>query len=139
MTLLNPYLHFNGQCQEAMEFYQKCIGGELFLQKLKDSPLADTSPVRIHDQILHSSLTKDGITLMATDMVGTAGHIPGNNVCLSLSCSSEEEMNRFFSALSQDGRIIHEVHRSFWGALFGVFTDKYGIEWMVDYDPKNNG
>lgn len=134
MTQINAYIHFNGQCREAMEFYKECMGGQLQLQTVGDSPMAGQSPAAIQQQILHGSLTKGSLVLMGTDMVGPNGHIVGNNVNLSLSCSSEEEINEFFTGLSAGGKIIHPLKLAFWGALFGVFTDKYGIEWMLNYE-----
>ncbi|MEI9912593.1 MAG: VOC family protein [Bacteroidota bacterium] len=77
---------------------------------------------------------KDAILLMGSDMVGPDGFIKGNTMSLSLNCSSEEEINSFFSTLSAGGKIIHPLRVEFWGAIFGVFTDKFGVRWMLNYD-----
>jgi len=71
---------------------------------------------------------------MATDCVAPGGFQHGNNVALSLNCSSEEEINTFYSKLSEGGKIIDSLKQQFWGAIFGVFDDKFGIRWMLNYD-----
>jgi len=71
---------------------------------------------------------------MGTDCVAPGGFNQGNNIALSLNCSSEEEINTFFSKLSEGGKIIDPLKQQFWGAMFGVFDDKFGIRWMLNYD-----
>jgi PhnB protein len=134
MTQINAYIGFNGQCREAMEFYKECIGGDLTFQTIAESPIARQCPEGIQGQILHSSLTKGPLLLMATDMAGPGGYAKGNNVALSLNCSSEEEINTFFAKLSIAGKILDSLKVSFWGSLFGCFSDKFGIVWMLNYE-----
>lgn len=134
MTQINAYIGFNGQCREAMSFYKECLGGELTLQTFEDSPMGAQCPAAMKHQILHSSLTKDGLLLMGSDMTGPDGYNKGNNIALSLNCSSEEEINTFFSKLAEGGKIIDPLKVQFWGAIFGVLTDKFGINWMFNYD-----
>jgi PhnB protein len=87
------------------------------------------------DQILHASLTKDVLILMGSDMQEPGGSfVKGNSIALSLNCSSDDEIKTFFSKLSEGGRISHNLMESFWGATFGVLTDKFGIRWMLNYD-----
>ncbi len=131
-TQLIPYLNFNGQCREAMTFYQQCLGGELELQKIAESPMAAQMPSEMGAQILHSSLINAGITLMGSDCLGKA-LAQGNNVKLCLNCESEEQINSFFSKLSEGGNIQMQLHQSFWGATFGEVTDKFGLNWMLNY------
>jgi len=134
MTQINPYVGFHGKCTEAMNFYKSCLGGELMFQKIGESPIADQFPASMKEQVLHSSLTRNGVLLlMATDCVGPQGFTQGNNIALSLNCSSEEEINTFYSKLSEGGTIIDPLKQQFWGALFAVFTDKFGINWMLNY------
>lgn len=139
MTTINAYLFFNGKCREAMNFYKECLGGgELHLQEVGGSPAEPFCPAAMKDQILHSSLVKGGIMLMGSDMSdptgAPAGTAPASAVALSVNCSSEEEINSFFNKLSEGGRIIDPLKEQFWGAIFGVLTDKYGIRWMFNYD-----
>lgn len=96
MTQINAYLTFSGNCREAMNFYKSGLGGELTLQTIGESPLADKMPPQMKGSILHSTLTKDKLVLMGTDCVAPPGLIKGNSVSLSLNCSNEEEI-RFFS------------------------------------------
>ena len=132
MTQINAYLNFNGKCREAMTFYQQCLGGELVMQKISESPMAAQMPSEMGPKILHSSLTNDGIVLMASDMMGN-NIVNGNSVTLCMNCGSAEEINSFFNSLSSGGKIIEPLHQSFWGATFGVLTDKFGISWMFNY------
>ena len=132
MTQINAYIGFNGKCREAMTFYKECLGGELTLQTVEGSPIEAQCPAAMKGQILHSSLIKNGLLLMGTDMVGPDGYTKGNNIALSVNCSSEEEINEFFSRLSAGGKIIDPLKVQFWGALFGVLTDKFGINWMFN-------
>ena len=136
MTQINAYLNFSGNCREALSFYKDSLGGELSLQTVEGSPMEAGCPGAMKHQILHGSLTKNGLILMGSDMVGPEGLIQGNNMSLSLSCSSEKEINHFFSALSAGGKVIEPLKLQFWGAMFGVLTDKFGIRWMLTYDEK---
>ena len=136
MTQINAYITFNGKCREAMTFYHECIGGELDLQTVAGSPMEGECQGALDDHILHSALMKDSLLLMASDMVGADGFTRGNNIALALSCSSEEEINRFFKKLSMGGKVIEPLKTQFWGATFGVLHDKFGIRWMLTYDEK---
>lgn len=134
MTFINAYLNFDGNCREAMNFYKDCLGGELVLQTVEGSPVETQCPAGIKQHILHASLLNEGLILMGSDMQGPEGFVKGNSIVLSLNCSSEEEINIFFSSLSKDGKVSHALMQSFWGATFGVLTDKFGVRWMLNYD-----
>lgn len=134
MTRINTYLTFNGNCREAMAFYKECLGGELFLQTIGESPLAGQMPSQMKDCILHATLTKDALVIMASDMVGEHGLIKGNAVSLMLNCSSEEEITTFYEKLSTGGKATHPLENTFWGALFGGLTDKFGNLWLLQFD-----
>jgi PhnB protein len=134
MTLLNPYLTFSGNCREAMMFYKECFGGELIFQTIGESPMGDEMPPNMKDSILHSSLTKGDLILMATDCVPESGLIKGNGVSLCLNFSSEEEIRTSFEKLSTDGETTHPLENTFWGALFGGLTDKFGNHWLLNFD-----
>ncbi|MCB0705186.1 MAG: VOC family protein [Saprospiraceae bacterium] len=136
MAQIHSYLTFNGNCREAMTFYQECLGGNLFLQTVGDSPLADGMPERMKECILHASLSKEGMVLQGSDMVPPTGLVKGNTVSLSLECSSEEEIKKVFKKLSKEGRSDHPLQDTFWGALFGDLTDKYGNHWLLNYNKK---
>jgi PhnB protein len=134
MTQINSYLTFGGNCREAMNFYKDCLGGELTLQTIGESPLADKMPPAMKDFILHATLTKDSLILMGSDMVGERGLIKGNAVSLAVNCSSEEEIQNFYKKLSAGGNKNHALEQSFWGATFGDLTDKYGNHWLLNFE-----
>ena len=136
MSQLSPYINFNGTCKEAMRFYQDSIGGELHLQTIAGSPIEAQCPAAMHDQILHATLIKDGIFLMASDMQGSVAFVQGNNMAISINCDSEKEIRTFYNNLSTGGEIIEDLKKQFWGGLFGVLTDKFGIRWMFNFEPK---
>ncbi len=137
MTLLNAYLTFNGNCREAMTFYKECLGGELIFQTIGESPMAEVMPAQMKDSILHSTLTKGELVLMATDCVPDNGLIKGNSVSLCLNFESEEEIRTCYKSLSTDGNATHTLENTFWGALFGGLTDKFGNHWLLNFDTKN--
>jgi PhnB protein len=133
MIQLNPYITFDGQCRDAMTFYQECLGGKLELMVIEESPMADQFPPAMQKSILHASLTKDALIILGSDMVGTTGLVKGSNLTLSLTCSSEEEMNRIFSALSSEGK-VHYPLKDFFAGRMGTLEDKFGIYWSVFFD-----
>lgn len=134
MTQINAYLNFNGNCREAMNFYKECLGGDLFLQSIKDTPMEAQCPAGRENDILHASLTGDGFVLMASDMIGPQGYQPGNNFSLSINCSSEAQLHDLFGKLSTGGQVFMPVSEQFWGAVFGAFADKFGTRWMLNYE-----
>jgi PhnB protein len=134
MTSINAYLTFNGNCREAMNFYRESLGGELNLQTVEDSPMAGQLPANMKKNIMHSSLAGEGFTIMGSDMCGPEGVVKGNNVSLILNCTSEEEIRNRFQVLSSGGKVKHPLEDTFWGALFGDLTDRYGIQWLLNFD-----
>ncbi|MEO5570621.1 MAG: VOC family protein [Bacteroidia bacterium] len=138
MTQINSYLTFNGNCREAMTFYKECLGGELTLQTIGESPMADKMPSQMKESILHATLSKNGLVLMASDMVPEQGLRKGNSVSLCLNCSSENEIENCYKKLSTGGKADHPLENTFWGALFGDLTDKYGNHWLLNYTKNTN-
>jgi len=138
MATLNPYLNFNGNTEEAFNFYKSVFGGEFItLQRFKDTPEAERVPPADRDKIMHVSLPiGKGNILMGTDAVESMGHklTVGNNFSLSLSAESEKESDKIFNGLSAGGKVEVPMSKMFWGAYFGMFTDKFGIKWMINYD-----
>lgn len=134
MTQINTYLTFSGNCLDAMIFYKECLGGELNFQTVGESPLSEKMPTQMKDSVVHSTLTKGTLVLMGSDMVSEKGLVKGNSVSLSLNCSSEEEIKTFYAKLSEGGSADHPLENSFWGALFGDLTDKFGNHWLLNFD-----
>src|ERR1700760_4955455 len=113
MTQLFAYVHFDGRCREAMTFYKECLGGDLHLQKVSESPMAAQMPSEAGPQILHSTLTRSGVLLLlGSDCIGQPLR-PGNTVSLCLSCSSDEEIYSFFDRLSAGGQVTMPLHQCF--------------------------
>lgn len=138
MISINPYLTFGGKCREAMTFYKECLGGELTFQTIGESPLAEKMAPQMKDNILHATLTTKGATLMATDCVREVGLIQGNSISICLNCSSEEEIKSYYTKLSTGGIVNHPLENTFWGALFGDLTDKFGNHWLLNYTRNTN-
>lgn len=141
MKTINPYLNFPGNTEEAFNFYKSVFGGEFVaLQRFKDTPEADRVPANVKDKIMHISLpVGKGNILMGTDAIESMGHkvTGGNNFHLSISADSEDETNKLFNALSAGGKVTTPLAKMFWGAYFGMCTDKFGIQWMVSHDQNN--
>ena len=137
MAQLSPYLSFNGNCREAMTFYQECLGGELHMQTVGDSPMAEKMPAEKKNNIMHSTLTAGDIVLMAADSMDHEPWVAGNAMTLCINCGSEEEITTFFNKLSVGGKVIHPLTVEFWGATFGMLTDKFGIQWMFNFEKKS--
>lgn len=141
MTAINPYLNFNGTSEEAFNFYKSVLGGEFItVARMKDTPpmpgmenLSDSDK----EKIMHISLAlPNGTTLMASDTLESMGHSlnQGNNYNLSISAESEEEATTLFNGLSQGGTVTMPLEKTFWGAYFGMCNDRFGIQWMINYD-----
>jgi PhnB protein len=142
MATLNPYLNFSGNTEEAFLFYKSVFGGEFVtLQRFKDTPEADRVPDSAKDKIMHVSLPiGTGNVLMGTDALEEMGHPckPGNNFQLSISVDKEQEADEIFNALSAGGKITVPIEKAFWGAYFGMLTDRFGIQWMVSCEGIGN-
>jgi PhnB protein len=119
-----------------MSFYKKCFGGKLKFQTIGESPMADKMPAQMMDCILHGTLSKGSLVIMATDCVPEQGLIKGNSVSLALNCSSEKEIKYLFERLSAGGNASHPLENTFWNALFGTLVDKFGNHWLLSYDNK---
>ena len=140
MTKVNAYMTFNGNCEEAFRFYKSVFGGEfLYIGRYKDVPPIDRQAFRPEndEKIMHVSLpiSKETI-LMGCDSPEANGHgaISGNNISLSIDTEGREEANRLFNGLSVGGQIKMSMSQTFWGAYFGVLTDRFGINWLINCD-----
>jgi PhnB protein len=133
MTQVNPYLRFDGNCREAMSFYKDCLGADLALTTVGETPVAKQMPSGEHKRVMHATLTKGSLRILGSDMVGPEGLVKGNAFTLQVECGSEEEIRTLFSKLSSGGEATYPVNPSFWGGLFGQLTDKFGNAWMLNY------
>lgn len=140
MTKLNPYLNFDGKAEEAFRFYQSVFGGEfLGINKIGDAPGCENLSDEEKNRIMHIALPiNEHTVLMASDTIPSMGHVltQGNNVHISLHPESREEADRLFNGLSAGGKVEMPLQDTFWGAYYGNFQDKYGINWMINFDTK---
>ncbi|MDO6761673.1 VOC family protein [Tamlana sp. 2_MG-2023] len=134
---INPYLTFNGNCHEAMTFYKECLGGNLMLQPIEDSPMACKMPTEMKECILHATLTTQSFVLMGTDMTPETGLVKGNSISIMINCTSEVEIRDIFDKLSVNGKVYQLIEPTFWGTLLGSLIDKFGNNWILNYN-KNN-
>ncbi len=129
---LNPYIHFKGNARPAMEFYKSVFGGKLTLQTFKDAgmptPNADDA-----DKVMHSMLEADnGISFMGSDTPSHMEHTPGRTITMALSGDNAAELGGYFDKLAAGGNVGLPLAKAPWGDSFGMVTDKFGIEWMVN-------
>ena len=140
MATLSPYINFRGNCEEAFNFYKSVFGGDFgMVSRYKDMPPSEASHMTgiDGDKIMHISIPISKETwLMGSDIGGEwAKHtVDGNNIQISINAETEDEAKKIFNGLSAGGRVNMQLEKTFWGALFGMFTDKFGINWMVNYD-----
>lgn len=137
MSHINCYLTFAGNCREALTFYHDCLGGQLEFQTIGESPLQDNMPSQMSDFILHGTLKRGDLVIMASDMVGSRSLVTGNNISLMLHCSSEAEIEESYEKLSSGGIRTHPLENTFWNARMGDLTDKYGNQWMLYFEKAN--
>jgi PhnB protein len=136
MAHLNPYLNFENNCREAMNFYKECLGGELYIQTVGEMPgMAAQMPPEMKDNVMHSSLTSGDVMIMASDLCGQQ-RVEGNTVQLCLNCSSDEELNTLFTKLSEGGRVTEPLADMPWGGKYGSLTDKYDKLWLFNFQKR---
>ena len=144
MALINPHINFNGNAEEAFNFYKSVFGGE-FVKVMRFKDLASTEfPVaeKEENKIMHIALPIGKTNmLMANDVPEIMGRTNENEnrSKIVISAESKEEADKLFNGLSAGGKIEMPISDSPWGSYFGMFRDKYGIEWMVDFDPNYKG
>ncbi|MFL9843849.1 VOC family protein [Flavobacterium rhizosphaerae] len=147
MTALNPYLNFNGNCEEAFTFYKKIFKSEFAnFMRFSDVPAGTPMDGCVEGEpgnddanlIMHVALPIGNNVLMGSDV---PGHMPaaitGNNITLSLSPESKEEADRLFAELSEGGKVIMPMDTMFWGDYFGMVADKFGINWMINFSTQH--
>jgi len=140
MASVNVYLTFNGNTEEAFNFYKSVFGGEFtYMGKFKDMPADENCPPPTPEEenrVMHVSLPISAETvLMGSDSTSFSGDVTfGNNFAVSINANSKEEADRLFNGLSVGGKVIMPMDKTFWGAYFGMFVDKFNINWMVNFD-----
>lgn len=132
MKDITPYLTFDGNCREAMTFYQGCLGGELQAMTFADAGM-DTPP-EAGDRLVHAALITPATTLMASDTMPGMEYTAGNSVTLNLVLESVDEVEQLYEKLGDGGNRTMAPHDSFWGSRFAMLTDRFGIHWMLNFD-----
>lgn len=130
-NVIEPYLFFEGRCEEAVEFYKKALGAEvLMMMRFKDSPDPNACAGVPEDKIMHASLRIGGSNVMASD--GRCDEpMRFEGFSLSLAVNTDAEADKFFNALTQGGKVVMPLTKTFWSPRFGMVTDKFGVMWMV--------
>src|SRR5579862_1876773 len=126
MAQLHAYVRFDGNAKEAFDFYKSVLGGELSVRKISDSPMAQFMPDK-KDKIFHAQLKNDNLVLLGSDLTPEEGLKKGNTMVLTLECSSKEEAEKYFSALSEDGKVGHPLSEIDFG-MIGDLQDKFGVD-----------
>lgn len=129
---MNPYLIFNGQCEAAFKFYEKCLAGKIEgMMTHGDSPMAQQVPAEWRSKIIHARMTVDGMPLMGSDAPPDHYEQP-RGFSVSLSVKDPGEAERIFQELSQNGKVRMPIQKTFWSIRFGMLVDQFGIPWMVN-------
>jgi PhnB protein len=132
MKEFQTYLNFNGNCRQAMEFYAKCLGAELFIMPYSQGPMEVSAEAK--DKVLHARLSKGTQVIMASDCPPGVPLQQGNNFSININCESREELDKLFAALGEKGKVGMPAQDMFWGAYFGMVTDQFGVNWMFNYE-----
>ncbi|MFJ9176367.1 VOC family protein [Streptomyces sp. NPDC102360] len=129
---LNPYIAFNGDARQAMEFYKEVFGGELALNTFGEAG-GGGAPADFADKIMHALLeTPDGFTIMGSDTPPGMDHTAGTNISVSVSGDDARALRGYWEKLAADGTVAVPLEKQMWGDEFGMCTDRFGINWMVD-------
>jgi PhnB protein len=133
MKDLTTYLNFDGNCGEAMTFYAKCMGMDVEIMDFSQAPGGAAG--NAHDRVMHARIPKGpNPILMASDTMPGMPFTPGTNFSISIQCESMEEIQRLFAAFGEGGKVTMPLQDQFWGAHFGMLKDRFGINWMFNYD-----
>ena len=137
MEAIIPYLFFNGDASEALAFYSKILDGKIILQQTYgESPMP--SGAEMKDKIMHATFQADKLMIMVSDCPPDRAVSNGRNISLSLNFPDVQSIENTFKALSDGANITMELQDTFWGAKFGMLTDKFGINWMFNHDKKED-
>jgi PhnB protein len=139
MTSINPYINFKGNCEEAFEFYRSVFGGEFMGERMTYGGVGDIGqpvPDAAKDKIMHMALPIGDSVLMGSDAVEGFGPpvVFGTNFSVAIAPDSKEDADRFFKDLSAGGQPSMPMADAFWGGYFGMLTDKFGVQWLINYD-----
>ena len=126
---LNPYLFFDGNCRESMQFYQQIFGGELTVQTFGE--LDKNTPEVLKDRVMHANLMGGEVEFFASDTM-ESGSLGNGKISMTLHGSDEEKLRKMFDQLSEGGKVNQALEKQVWGDVYGDLTDKYDVNWMVN-------
>ncbi len=129
---LNPYLHFNGNAEEALEYYRTALGGDVEIMRWKGSPAECHAPPEWGNKVLHGALRSPLGVIMASDGSPQNAAKPGDNVSITIQVDNEAQADAIFAKLSDGGQISMALDKTFFSDKFGITVDKFGIGWMVN-------
>lgn len=132
---LTPYIMFNRNCEDALNFYAKSMDGQI-LNIMRYGDVPGDSPMNDEEKkrVMHSNFEAGAVKFMASDAPMAGGSAQGGQVNLSLDFTDAEKQEKVFNALAEGGTVTMPLQDTFWGAKFGMLTDKYGVNWMFNYD-----
>jgi len=131
---LNPYLYFDGQCEEAFLFYEKCLNGKIsFMMTWERSPMPHQAPPGWARKILHAGLASDNGVLEGCDAMPGQYRRP-ESFCVMLRPKDAAEADRIFSSLADGGTVLIPIAKTFWALRFGKVVDRFGVPWLVNYE-----
>ena len=131
---MSPYLSFNGQCETAFKFYEKCLGGEIgTLMPYKGSPMANEVPTEWGSKVKHGEFKMGNYVLMGSDCM-PGKYEPAKGTYLMVSIDNPDEAEKAFNALAEGGTVTMPIEKTFWAAKFGMLIDQFGIPWMINCD-----
>ena len=129
---VNPYLSFDGNCAEAMEFYKECLGGGTLHVKLhRDSPTSRDVEPEMQDKVMHAHLESDGAVIMASDIPSAHYTVPSPMVQVALGVETDGRAEEVFAKLSEGATVFMPLQQTFWTSRFGMLRDRFGVPWMV--------
>jgi len=147
--VVNPYVNFNGNTEEVFTFYKSIFGGEFaFLQRYQDIPKEENNtegcveevPEAEGNKIMHIALNIGSTMLMGTDVPSNMEQAKmGTNLSLCISTDTKADADRIFTGLSEGGKVQMPMQDMFWGDYYGMLTDKYEVQWMISFNPANDG
>lgn len=135
MKAVNPYLNFNGNTEEAFNFYKSVFGGEFVtVMRFGDTPGCESMPETEKNGIMHIALPLGSSLLMGTDVPKSMEQVKfGTNSSITIDAESREEADRYFNGLAEGGKVGMPMDDMFWGAYYGMLTDKFGVQWMINF------
>lgn len=132
-----PYLNFYGKGQEVLDFYKEALNGEIMdIMRYKDEASMN-APEETKNWILHSGIIVNGEAIYVSDIINKQQLKEGNNISIMIDCDTEEQIRKYFKNLSEGAKINTPLEHTFWGALYGSLTDKFGINWDLNFQIEN--